>query len=38
LQQLFPSHRTVVLEGTGHYIQEDAAPDIVAAIREFMSL
>jgi haloalkane dehalogenase len=31
---LFPNHHTVVLEGAGHYIQEDAAPDIVAAIRE----
>jgi hypothetical protein len=25
----------VFLEGAGHYIQEDAAPDIVAAIRAF---
>jgi haloalkane dehalogenase len=32
-EQLFADHRTVVLEGAGHYIQEDAAEEIVAAIR-----
>ena len=31
----FPHHRTVVLEGAGHYIQEDAPQEIVAAIREW---
>lgn len=31
----FPNHRRVLLEGAGHYIQEDAAPDIAAAIRAF---
>lgn len=30
--RIFPRHRTVVLNGAGHYIQEDAAPEIVAAI------
>jgi len=32
-EQVFPNHRTVTLEGAGHYIQEDAAEEIVAAIR-----
>jgi haloalkane dehalogenase len=32
-EQLFPNHRTVILEGAGHYIQEDSAPEIVGAIR-----
>ncbi|MHB8691172.1 MAG: alpha/beta fold hydrolase [Solirubrobacteraceae bacterium] len=31
----FPNHRTVVLDGAGHYIQEDAADEIVAAIRSW---
>ena len=34
-EQTFPDHRTVVLEGAGHYIQEDAPEEIVAAIREW---
>jgi haloalkane dehalogenase len=34
-ERTFPNHRTVLLEGAGHYIQEDAAPDIIAAIRTF---
>ena len=29
----FPDHRTVILDGAGHYIQEDAADEIVDAIR-----
>jgi haloalkane dehalogenase len=32
-EALFPDHRTVRLEGAGHYIQEDAPDEIVAAIR-----
>jgi haloalkane dehalogenase len=32
-EALFPDHRTVLLDGAGHYIQEDAADEIVAAIR-----
>jgi haloalkane dehalogenase len=32
-EQTFPDHRTVLLEGAGHYIQEDAADEIVSAIR-----
>jgi haloalkane dehalogenase len=32
-EQLFPDHQTVLLEGAGHYIQEDAPGEIVAAIR-----
>jgi haloalkane dehalogenase len=31
----FPDHRTVLLEGAGHYIQEDAPERIVAAIRDW---
>jgi haloalkane dehalogenase len=31
----FPDHRTVLLEGAGHYIQEDAADEIVTAIRDW---
>jgi haloalkane dehalogenase len=32
LERLFPIHRTVFLEGAGHYIQEDAPDEIVQAI------
>ena len=34
-EEVFPHHRTVMLDGAGHYIQEDAAQDIVAAIRDW---
>ena len=34
-EQLFPDHQTVVLEGAGNYIQEDAAEEIVTAIRNW---
>jgi haloalkane dehalogenase len=34
-EQIFPNHRTVILEGAGHYIQEDAADKIVGAIRQW---
>jgi haloalkane dehalogenase len=34
-QQLFPRHTTIGLEGAGHYIQEDAADEIVEAIRSW---
>ena len=34
-EQVFPDHRTVLLPGAGHYIQEDAPDEIVAAIREW---
>ena len=34
-EQIFPNHRTVTLEGAGHYIQEDAADEIVTAIRSW---
>jgi haloalkane dehalogenase len=34
-EELFPNHRTVLLEGAGHYIQEDAPEQIVAAIRSW---
>jgi haloalkane dehalogenase len=35
-ETLFPTHRTVLLEGAGHYMQEDAATEIVAAITDFV--
>jgi haloalkane dehalogenase len=35
-EALFPTHNTVQLEGAGHYMQEDAAADIVAAIADFV--
>jgi haloalkane dehalogenase len=31
-EELFPDHRTVLLEGAVHYIQEDAPEEIAAAI------
>jgi len=31
-EQIFPDHRTVILEGAGHYIQEDAPQEIIEAI------
>jgi haloalkane dehalogenase len=31
-EEVFPRHETVLLEGAGHYIQEDAPEEIVAAI------
>ena len=34
-EELFPIHRTVLLDGAGHYMQEDAADELVAAIREW---
>ncbi len=34
-EQGFPNHQTVIFEGAGHYIQEDAAEDIVGAIRNW---
>jgi haloalkane dehalogenase len=36
-EEVFSDHRTVTLEGAGHYIQEDAADDIVAAILDWTS-
>jgi haloalkane dehalogenase len=34
-EELFPDHRTVMLDGAGHYIQEEAPDEIVAAIRTY---
>ncbi|MDP3892051.1 alpha/beta fold hydrolase [Nocardioides sp.] len=34
-EELFPEHRTVVLEGAGHFIAEDAAPEIVEAVKDW---
>jgi haloalkane dehalogenase len=36
-EELFPDHRTVLLEGAGHYMQEDAPEEIVSAIRDWRS-
>jgi haloalkane dehalogenase len=32
-EEIFADHQTVTLDGAGHYIQEDAADEIVSAIR-----
>lgn len=37
LQELFPDHETVVLEGVKHYFQEDAPEGVTAAIRTWMN-
>jgi haloalkane dehalogenase len=34
-EEIFPDHRTTLLEGAGHYVQEDAPAEIVAAIRDW---
>jgi haloalkane dehalogenase len=34
-EELFPQHHTVLIEGAGHYVQEDAADEIVRAIRDW---
>jgi haloalkane dehalogenase len=34
-EELFPDHRTVILEGAGHYIQEDGPDEIIGAIGEW---
>jgi haloalkane dehalogenase len=34
-EEIFPNHTTRLLEGAGHYIQEDAPEEIVAAIRDW---
>jgi haloalkane dehalogenase len=34
-ESTFPDHRTVIVEGAGHYIQEEAPEEIVAAIRDW---
>jgi len=34
-EDVFPGHRTVLLDGAGHYIQEDAPDEIVTAIRDW---
>jgi haloalkane dehalogenase len=36
-EAMFPQHRTVILDGAGHYIQEDAGDEIVDAIRSWTS-
>lgn len=37
-EQLFPNHKTVILQNAGHFIQEDAPDEIVMAIKSFESL
>lgn len=34
-ERTFPRHRTVMLRGASHYIQEDAPEEIVAAVRDW---
>jgi haloalkane dehalogenase len=34
-EAVFPDHRTVLLEGAGHYIQEDALDEIISAILDW---
>jgi haloalkane dehalogenase len=34
-EQVFPDHHTVLIEGAGHYVQEDAPGEIVEAIRRW---
>jgi haloalkane dehalogenase len=34
-EETFPNHHTVMLEGAGHYVQEDAGEEIIAAVREW---
>ena len=34
-ERTFPDHRTVILRGASHYIQEDAPDEIVTAIKEW---
>ncbi|OLC33390.1 MAG: hypothetical protein AUH81_14215 [Candidatus Rokubacteria bacterium 13_1_40CM_4_69_5] len=34
-ERIFPRHRTVILPGAGHYIQEEASGEIVEAIRNW---
>ena len=34
-ERLFPRHRTVLLHGAGHFIQEDAPEEIAAAIESW---
>jgi haloalkane dehalogenase len=34
-EEVFPVHRTVILEGAGHYIQEDGPEEIIRAIGEW---
>jgi haloalkane dehalogenase len=36
-ENTFTDHRTVTLDGAGHYIGEDAPAEIVAALREWNS-
>jgi haloalkane dehalogenase len=34
-ERTFPNHKTVILNGASHYIQEDAPEEIVAAIKQW---
>ena len=34
-EAVFPDHLTMLLEGAGHYIQEDAPDEIITAIRDW---
>ncbi|MFN2375954.1 MAG: alpha/beta fold hydrolase [Candidatus Binatia bacterium] len=34
-EQMFPNHHTHILQGAGHYVQEDAAAEIARTIRDW---
>ncbi|NIT60615.1 MAG: alpha/beta hydrolase, partial [Aliifodinibius sp.] len=36
-QKVFPNHQAVILQGVGHYIQEEAPDQVVEAIRNWWS-
>jgi haloalkane dehalogenase len=36
-EQVFPNHQTVLVEGAGHYVPEDAPEEIVAAVRDWQA-
>ncbi|MFH5227425.1 alpha/beta fold hydrolase [Antrihabitans spumae] len=37
-QQLFPDHRTEIIEGAGHFVQSDAPERFAGAIREWLTV
>jgi haloalkane dehalogenase len=36
-ERAFPNHRTIILDGAGHFIQEDAPDEIASAIRSWLT-
>lgn len=37
IERLFPEHRTHILSGVGHFIQDDAPVEIIEVIRDWTS-